>query len=167
MSTSNKLANKGIDIQVLQEIPHDNYIEKIEKWQMGKPGDNPPTRMNSAYNQHGDYIGDIDTAKVLCDKYGIIPEVIDPDHQVCSIGYSPKHNKYFGWSHRALVGFKIGDKLFEENFGDDNTPFVQHGTQVIKTMEDARTAAARFAKSVATDQLLITASSIAWLNTEL
>lgn len=155
---------KGIDTKILKEIPHDNYLERIENWQLAGQND-PPTKMRNAYNHQGQYIGDLDTAKVLCEKFGIIPEVIDPEHQVCSIGYSPKYNKWYGWSHRAITGFKIGDKIFETNFGDDNTPFINHGTKTIKSMKDARLAAARFAKSVSADQWYTTTAN--WVTKEL
>lgn len=65
-----------------------------------------------------------------------------------SIGLDPQKNIYYGWSHRAIVGFKIGDKLFEPNFGDDDTPFTQHGSKTIKTIEDAKKAAQSFSEYV-------------------
>jgi hypothetical protein len=34
-------------------------------------------------------------------------------HKVCSIGRKPKEDKWYGWSHRAMYGFKIGDKVKE------------------------------------------------------
>jgi len=49
-----------------------------------------------------------------------------------SIGFNEKEQKWYGWSHRAVASFGIGDKIFEEDFGDDNTPFVKHGSQPIK-----------------------------------
>jgi len=47
------------------------------------------------------------------DKHGIVPEKADPSHSVCSIGYSEKEKKWYGWSHRAVNGFKVGDKVKE------------------------------------------------------
>jgi hypothetical protein len=55
---------------------------------------------------------------------------------------------YYGWSHRAVVGFGIGDKIFDVEFGDDSTPYVKHGTDTIKNKEDARKAAVAFADYV-------------------
>lgn len=37
-------------------------------------------------------------------KYDIKPEK-------GNIGFSEKHQKYFGWSHRAFFGFKVGSKV--------------------------------------------------------
>jgi len=81
-------------------------------------------------------------------KHGIIPQKAHSSHNVHSIGFSEKEKKWYGWSHRAVVGFGIGDKIFEPNFGDDNTPFVKHGSKVIKNMTDAENAARAFAKYV-------------------
>ena len=69
-------------------------------------------------------------------------------HSVCSIGRSDITGKWYGWSHRAIVGFGLGDRIFEERFGNDHTPFIKHGKKTIKTSADARLAATRFAASV-------------------
>jgi len=44
-------------------------------------------------------------------KHGIKAEKADPSHNVCSIGYSEKEKKWYGWSHRAYHGFGIGDEV--------------------------------------------------------
>jgi hypothetical protein len=67
--------------------------------------------LHSAYTPNGDYVGDPKMARLLVAKKGIAPEKADPKHDVCSIGYSEKDGKYYGWSHRAICGFKIGDKV--------------------------------------------------------
>jgi len=64
------------------------------------------------------------------------------------VGLNEKKGIWYGWSHRAIAGFKIGDKVFEANFGDDSTPFKQHGSKTIKTLDDAKLAAKRFADYV-------------------
>jgi len=66
--------------------------------------------VTSAYNRRMEYIGDEKTAKMLC-KRGIEPELADSSHKTCSIGYCEKEKKWYGWSHRAIYGFKIGDKV--------------------------------------------------------
>lgn len=82
-------------------------------------------------------------------KYAIAAELINDEHDICSIGWSEREQKYFGWSHRAIVGFGIGDMIFDEDFEcDDNTPFVRHGSRRIETKEDARQAAVNFAEYV-------------------
>ena len=75
--------------------------------------DNPdptsqPIEMKSAYTARGDYIGDPATAKTLCEKMGIKPELITHEHNVCSIGFCENDQKWYGWSHRAIYGFGVG-----------------------------------------------------------
>ena len=65
--------------------------------------------MKSAYNTKGDYIGNPRDAYFLCKKKGIIPVKAKRTHNVCSIGFNPENKKWYGWSHRAINGFSIGD----------------------------------------------------------
>ncbi len=64
------------------------------------------------------------------------------------IGKSSKDGKWYGWSHRAICGFGMGDRIFDQNYGDDQTPFVKHGKRPIKNNDDAKEAAKRFASYV-------------------
>lgn len=71
--------------------------------------------MATAYNERQEYIGNVENLKNLLEK-GIIPELIPANNKkekntVCSIGKSVKDNKWYGWSHRAIHGFQIGDKV--------------------------------------------------------
>ena len=74
---------------------------------------NPDVLMKSAYNQSGDYIGNTRDAYRLCVKRGIAPEKANPSHNVCSIGFSERDGKWYGWSHRAIYGFQVGDVVKE------------------------------------------------------
>ena len=65
-----------------------------------------------------------------------------------STGLHEKDGIYYGWSHRAIFGFKVGDKIFEPEFGDDKTKFSQHGKKTIKTLDDAKQAALNFSDYV-------------------
>jgi len=114
------------------------------------PGDpkEEPMEMRNAYNIYGDYIGEPKIAHMLLVKRGIMPEKADMGDSVCSVGYSHKDGKWYGWSHRAIFGYKAGDMIYEENFGDDNTHFSRHGSKPVVTLADARLAAVRFADSV-------------------
>ena len=67
--------------------------------------------MKSAYNSNGNYIGNSKEAYFLYRKKGIKPEIIDSNHDVCSIGFCEKEQKWYGWSHRALYGFGIGSQV--------------------------------------------------------
>lgn len=70
-----------------------------------------PVEVTSAYNIDGCYIGDAKTAKFLCEEKGILPQLANNDHKVCSIGKSRLDGKWYGWSHRAITGFEPGSKV--------------------------------------------------------
>jgi len=65
-----------------------------------------------------------------------------------STGLNEKKGIWYGWSHRAIHGFKVGDKIFEANFGDEEANFSKHGKKPIKTLDDAKLAAKRFSEYV-------------------
>lgn len=143
------MENGGLPIKRVKKVEkRDGYeirTEIIDDSQWGGSGN---LEMVSCYNPNGDYIGDVRDAEYLVTKMGILPELSTPNHGVCSVGYCPKKEKWAGWSHRALCFFGIGDKVFEEDFGDDQTLFVEHGSVTIKNMAQAREAAVNFARFV-------------------
>jgi hypothetical protein len=67
-----------------------------------------------------------------------------------STGLDEKKGIWYGWSHRAVCGFKIGDKLFDKNYKNktDTTPFTKHGEKTIKTLDQAKQAAKNFSDYV-------------------
>lgn len=141
----------GIDITFIseKEVPEYGYVIKTETWKIPKDKSDPGTEMHSAYTSDGTYIGDIKMAKFLSEKKGITKfELRTKNSNVCSIGFNEKENKWYGWSHRAICGFGIGDKLFDQDFGDDRTKFSEHGRKVIKNLEEAKQAAKNFAEYV-------------------
>ena len=69
--------------------------------------------IKSTYTPTGDYIGDQKMAHFLCLKKGIKPEKANSTHNVCSIGFCEKEQKWYGWSHRAIFGFGIGAEVKE------------------------------------------------------
>jgi len=109
-----------------------------------------PIVLVSIYSPKGDYIGDRDTVKMLISKYKIrhFEAHEGSTSRVVAMGYSPTAMRWYGWSHRAIAGFGIGDKIFQENFGDDKTPFIEHGEVTIETLEQAFQAAKAFAEYV-------------------
>lgn len=112
-----------------------------------------PVRMYSGYSPSGLYLGDAKTAHRLVKKFGIrlfeynknVPEGVGP---VANIGFNPEKKIWYGWSHRAICGFRMGDKIFNEKMGDDKTPYRQHGLVEITSLEDMRESATRFAEHV-------------------
>ena len=84
----------------------------------------------------------LEDLKTLLKKYNITKRGIG------STGLDVDKGIWYGWSHRAIFGFKIGDKIFDSEFGTDTTNFNQHGSKPIKTLKDAEKAAQNFSKYV-------------------
>ena len=137
-----------IDTEVLEEEDFSGYLLRTEIVDTDFEDTKEKTVWKQAYAKDGSYIGDPAFARKWYNEYGIVPEAI-PDHGVASIGFSAKDGKWYGWSHRAAVGFGVGDMVFEENFGNENTLFTKHGSKPIRSMKDAKQAAINFAKYVA------------------
>ena len=137
----------GIDKTLVRKYVLSTDMEvRTELWAATWTG-SPPCKIMSAYTVDGHYVGDVSFAKYLT-GLGIKPELKTPQSNVCSVGYSRVRNSWSGWSHRALAEFSIGDRLFQEDYGDDQTLFTQHGPTVITTLAQAREAAVAFADYV-------------------
>jgi len=67
--------------------------------------------MKFAYTPEGHYIGNSKWAHRLIVRRGIKPELASLKDNVCSIGFCEKEKKWYGWSHRAIYGFKVGDAV--------------------------------------------------------
>ena len=66
---------------------------------------------------------------------------------VAQIGFNPKQKKWYGWSHRAIGGFGIGDKFWEEDYLNEKKK-KKVKTKICKTLADCKKAASAFAESV-------------------
>jgi hypothetical protein len=76
------------------------------------------------------------------DWFEIKSQKTSPSHDVTSWGWSP-NGKCYGWSHRAVHGFSIGDKVTKDTGGNDS------GKEfILKTREQVQEMAIKFAKSV-------------------
>lgn len=116
--------------------------------------------MKSAYTHEGQYLGDSKTAYRLCKTRGIKPELNREDHTTCSIGFCEREQKWYGWSHRAIYGFGVGDVVKEgdcaassgsidewlEDHPEDDLSVPVGFTA--KTLSDAKQMAVAFADSV-------------------
>jgi hypothetical protein len=124
---------------------HTGYDVWEEVYQVG-PTQRPRDLMTImvAKTKAGHYIGTPEDAKYLVDGRGIAPEPRRIDSNVCSIGYSAKDGKWYGWSHRALHGFKPGDVV---RAGDCHAEKIPPGT-VAHNETEARWFAEEFAESV-------------------
>ncbi len=90
------------------------YVIRDETWI--DPGNCRTDMHKMAYNFEGDWIGDSKLAYRLANRYGVThTEKIGPNSSVCSIGFSERENKWYGWSHRALFGFGVGSECKKGN----------------------------------------------------
>lgn len=129
--------------RVLSEKDKGSYVLKKVETNMGlTPKDKPIALTYAVSKVDGCYIGDEKTAKMLAEK-GIAPERAQEDCDVCSIGYSDKDKKWYGWSHRAIQGFGVGDKA--ETLSPWGT---SSSKKKIETEEESKQAAIDFADSV-------------------
>ena len=84
----------GYQVRTERHSVGDDHEEVVVKFAYTVPGD--------------DYVGDSVWAHRVF-KRGIKPEKVDPSHNICSIGFCEREQKWYGWSHRAIYGFGIGD----------------------------------------------------------
>lgn len=123
--------------------------------------------VQSAYTPDGHYIGNPKTARMLVVKRGISPQPRKTDRSAnggrgctCSIGFCDKEQKWYGWSHRAIYGFGVGDTVKKgdctASSGWTQEYLNKHPEQdlslpvgfVAKTLDDAKRMAIAFADSV-------------------
>lgn len=117
---------------------HGFWEEREETWRIeGDDSDPDGTTRFVAYAENGQYIGEPKRIRSLIKKFKI-SEFINN-----SLGFSEEDQKYYGWSHRAIFGFGIGDKLYEERFENK-----KNKQKIIKTLGDAKKSAINFARSV-------------------
>jgi hypothetical protein len=61
--------------------------------------------VTQAFSLAGVYIGEPGDAYHLCVRLGIKPEPRTRNSAVCTVGYSRRKRRWFGWSHRAIGRF--------------------------------------------------------------
>lgn len=116
----------------------DGYEIRYEEWR-GHPAD-PWVPITQAYTVPGGlYIGDPEFAQMLTDN-GIVPELRTPESSVCSIGYKSATREWFGWSHRAMFGWKAGDAVANVE--------IAPADYIVQDEADAKRIACLFAESV-------------------
>lgn len=115
----------------------DNFTVKIETSSLGEGS------MKCLYSKiDKGYIPE-DTLKELF-KMGITEQIQkkQKDGNVCCIGFNPTTKAWYGWSHRSICGFKIGER--EREIYPDETKL----GKACKTLNDCKKAAMAFAESV-------------------
>lgn len=145
--TENQLPIREVkNIRRYEEHGYEVRTETIDGSQYGG-GD---VDLESAYTLRGDYLGDAKFAKSICAKRGIIPEKAEPEHNICTIGFNPREQKWYGWSHRAIYGFGVGSIVKEGSViagGLESNPEFPVGYEA-KSLEDAKRMAKAFAREV-------------------
>jgi hypothetical protein len=109
--------------KVLREFESGPYLIRHEL--VAVSAKSKPVLVKSAYSKEGEYIGEPDFAESLWKKYGIERfELRTPKSNVCSVGWSPKNLKWYGWSHRAIQGFKTRREaaVFAESVSKQKEP---------------------------------------------
>lgn len=98
-------------------------------------------KITSAYTPQGCYIGTANAASFLVNIRGIMPELRSPTSNTCTIGYSHIDGKWYGWSHRAIHGFKVGDKVKYGDCGyvpEDADGFIHDLLESLKSLKDLK-----------------------------
>lgn len=120
-----------------------------------------PVVMHEIRTMEDKYVGLLDESQTqsLFEK-GIMPEADFRNNNVVSIGKSYKDGKWYGWSHRAIHGFQVGDNVKEGDLtstsGWTKEYLIEHPEKNLalpvgfeaKTEEDAKRMAIAFAESV-------------------
>ena len=137
---------------IIKQRKYKGFVRRDEIWYYDD--DHPVKMYGQYYNKEGEWIGDKFVAMKLI-HLGIYPQKAKPDHCVCSIGFNKQTNEWYGWSHRAICGFRIGDMLFDPNWTGglsedelEKMPYTKRGSIKIETMDQAEQAARNFAEDV-------------------
>jgi hypothetical protein len=86
-------------------------VKQLKFWNMGAypnlMGDENGKPYLVALSKEGYYLGAPKWPNRLYRKYGICTfEKREATSNVCSIGWSEREQKWYGWSHRAIAGFR-------------------------------------------------------------
>jgi hypothetical protein len=99
-----------METKTLEVIPGELYDVHVQEWRWDISEE--PTSVRAAYTKDGYYIGDEKTADYLTKDRGLTQlQPAKSGDNVCSIGFHEPSQKWFGWSHRAIFGYGIGDSV--------------------------------------------------------
>lgn len=101
------------------------------------------------------YVGNVDEVFSLLDLGISDFGYRTPDSCIASIGYAPEKKMWYGWSHRAICGFKVGHKVERGDVGEPeaydyfgNQRFLPDSEIILQTEEECKKMAEIFAKDV-------------------
>ncbi len=127
-----------MNIEILETSEFHGCELRKERVSTGPPDEDIIWEM--VYAPDGGLVGTIQEAHRIIVKLGILPEKRLSHSNGCSIGFSKKSQKWYGWSHRASQSFVVGGfyfKDFETSIG-----------RRIQNLEEAKESAVNFAASV-------------------
>ena len=104
-----------VEVLKVEQIQEYDYELRTESCKLVEG--EKPTNVVSAYTSRGEYVGDKNEAYFLYAERGIIPELRTQESRVCSIGFCKREQKWYGWSHRSMHGFGIGDEIKTDDLG--------------------------------------------------
>lgn len=89
-----------------------NFIEKVadtKEWDHGLGGEPSLCYYSKVDGSYITHVGLEDRFKFYL-RFGITEQIqsIPPNGRTACIGYNPKEQKWYGWSHRAVYGFGVG-----------------------------------------------------------
>lgn len=106
MSVQVESPYKVVSVKFTRRYP--GYIYRREIVDDSEYGGDGNLEMVCCYAEDtGHWIGDGRMARSLCKKYGLRQiQKRTTKSCVATIGYQPDEKKWYGWSHRAIAGFK-------------------------------------------------------------
>jgi len=165
--------NKEVEIQSPYDVIAIKFQRKYRKYgyiyrrelvvSLGHSGQNDAElEMVNCYSlDTGMWIGGVRMAKCLCRKHGLRQiQKRTKSSCVASLGFNAEEQKWYGWSHRAIYGFGIGDEVFDEDGSESRYMYQEFEEKIndritknprkkiIKTLEEAKRSAENFAESV-------------------
>jgi hypothetical protein len=132
-----------------------------EEFISGEDFECPDFWIRRAYTPEGLYLGDKKMAHFLCAHQGIKHfELAEPTDNICTIGFNPEEQKWYGWSHRAICGFGVGsvaqegDCVTQSGWTEEHLAEHPEADKTVpvgfkaQNLEDAKKMAIAFADSV-------------------
>lgn len=106
-----KFTNLVIKYSVCNNIGETVFItENYKNLDIEKYNNKDFSFMLECYNKNGKYIGDIERG------WWYFKNNLIADDILSCIAFNKKNNSYVGYTHRASCKFKIGDRLFEDDY---------------------------------------------------
>lgn len=156
--TGEELIDNGTVKKITCRIPHNPHEDK---WWVEEEVLHLPETTYYISTVDDGYLGDERMYKFLVhEKKLVLIQKSIKTQSVCSIGYSPEENKWYGWSHRAIHGFTIGDEVKKGDLTNDSGLVeeyrIQHPEEDYSlpvgfkalTLNDAKRMAIAFAEAV-------------------